>query len=253
MRITEFPHRRAFLSALSLLTRIPVRQEYRPEDFSVATYYYPIVGLLVGTLCAMILMISAHSLPWTTALLVSTASGLWLTGALHEDGLADAADGFGGGYNRQRALEIMKDSQLGTYGVCALIFVLALKLSILHALSLPMAVTALLVAHSISRALAVSLQYQSHYVQLEGRGKSQPDASPMTQTSFIWLIGSSYLVAVLGFGWLNGSLIMLSAITVRYGWQRYLHYRIQGYTGDTLGAGQQLIELGCYLCIGLFM
>ena len=123
------------LLAVQFLTRLPVPASagFTPERLTAATRYYPLVGALIGGLVAVVYGVALLAWPPLVAVILSIAASLLLTGAFHEDGLADMFDGVGGGLTRERALEIMKDSRIGTYGAAALILALALKAATLAA------------------------------------------------------------------------------------------------------------------------
>ena len=169
-----------------------------------------------------------------------------LTGAFHEDGWADVCDGFGGGMTKMRVLEIMKDSRLGTYGTIGLIFMLGGKWLALSSLAeFNLVVPLLLVAHPLSRFAGASLIYTQSYVRENEDSKAKPLATQMSEQSLL-------VVAILGllplwilpfrFWWM---LVGVTAVTYLMG--RYYVRRIGGYTGDCLGAVQQVTELTIYL------
>ena len=142
-----------FLTALMLLTRAPVSRwcRYSPEEVAASVAFFPAVGALVGCVGATALAMASESLSASVAILVSMLATVLFTGAFHEDGLADAADGLFGGQSPARRLEIMKDSRLGSYGAIALWFSLSAKFLLLQALlakSLPVTMLAVVLAHT---------------------------------------------------------------------------------------------------------
>jgi adenosylcobinamide-GDP ribazoletransferase len=183
--------------------------------------------------------------------------GLMLTGAFHEDGLADTADGFGGGWSAVQKLTIMKDSRLGTYGASALCMSLMLKyqsLVMLAEVSVRTAVVSLLFAHVISRVLAVSIIPSLDYVQLENDSKTKPVAKSLAGSSIFPLLLSSVLVSWLFVYYLDINIFyglgFLSLVwLVRLLFIAFTKKQIGGYTGDVLGAAQQIFELTTYLFI----
>ncbi|GGP26584.1 adenosylcobinamide-GDP ribazoletransferase [Silvimonas amylolytica] len=237
---------RHFFCALGYFTRIPIPAwvGYLPDDLDRAARYFPLVGVLIGVIAAAVFWLTHWVLPMRVALVLSMIATIWLTGAFHEDGLADAVDGFGGGYTRERMLEIMHDSRIGSFGAIALIAGLLLKLETLAALPVAQLGVALIAAHGFSRLVAVSLLATLDYVR--PAGKAKPVATR--------LAGSGLLLAIV-FGvvpllllpplWIGTAL--LAGIMVRYGVAAYLRKTLGGYTGDTLGMTQQLAELACYL------
>jgi adenosylcobinamide-GDP ribazoletransferase len=150
---------RLFFVALQFLTRLPVPRwvGHEPEWLNQSARHFPLVGALVGAAGATVLWGAGTVFPPAVAVGLSMAATLVLTGAFHEDGLADTFDALGGAVSRERALAIMKDSRIGSYGATALVIVLGLKAAALAAMPLALAVPALLIAHTASRAAAVLL------------------------------------------------------------------------------------------------
>ncbi|MGB3457595.1 MAG: adenosylcobinamide-GDP ribazoletransferase [Litorimonas sp.] len=239
-----------FLLAVQFLTRIPVdsRTLFTPERMAASVRYYPLVGVLVGGFAALIFLIAASVLPVVVAVLLSTAGGLLLTGAFHEDGLADTFDGIGGGLTRQTALEIMRDSRLGTYGTLALVAALALKVAALSAMSPMLIAGALVAGHSLSRLSSVAVIATSRYVRDEGTGK--PVAGGISRTSLVAASGTSLLVMAVWLAVLPAPALLcaLLGLLAGHGAMRlFFERKLGGYTGDTLGAVQQASEAGFYL------
>ncbi|MEI6162580.1 MAG: adenosylcobinamide-GDP ribazoletransferase, partial [Roseococcus sp.] len=199
-----------FLLAVQFLTRLPVPASagFTPERLTAAARYYPLVGALVGGLVALVYWLALLAWPPGVAVLLSIAAGLALTGAFHEDGLADMFDGVGGGLTRKRALEIMKDSRIGTYGAAALILALALKAATLAALPAEVVILALVAGHGLSRFSAVLVIATSAYVRDHGTAK--PVAEGVSRESLLiagaialllWLVlaaGLGPIAALLG-------------------------------------------------------
>ncbi|MDG1431277.1 MAG: adenosylcobinamide-GDP ribazoletransferase, partial [Paracoccaceae bacterium] len=151
--------RNEFNIALQFLTRLPVRGdvEHSDEAFARSSRFYPAVGLLVGAVAAGVYFVSSIFFPSILATVLALLTGVAVTGALHEDGLADTFDGLIGGQSRDRTLEIMRDSGIGTYGILALIFAFALKLTAISEMWGWDAFWAIIVAHSISRHAMVEV------------------------------------------------------------------------------------------------
>ncbi len=236
-----------FCLALAFFSRIPVPTStpYSPELLNQSSRYLSLVGLLLGALQALVLLLAAQLLPFSIAVLLSLISGLVLTGAFHEDGLADTADGLGGGLSLDRKLEIMKDSRVGTYGLVALFSVFLIKWQSLFALD-TQAVWALVLVAGLSRATAVSLTFVLPYQQLDVVSKSKPIATSLQKRALlsIWLfvLPFSYFIPLS----LTLSLLAILALSFIL---LFFYYRsqLQGYTGDLLGAAQQVTELSLYL------
>jgi adenosylcobinamide-GDP ribazoletransferase len=243
---------RLFCIALQFFTRLPIPRwvDFDPLWLQHASRYFPAVGIVVGALVALVYLGAAHLWPQPVAVLLSTAAGIWLTGAFHEDGFADMCDGFGGGYTAERVLEIMKDSRIGAYGAIGIGLLLALKCVALSALPLWSVAPALLAAHPLSRLAAAALIWRLQYVK--GEGKAKPLAQRMSGFEFgvAALSASLALVAVGCSGLLawralavGVALAALAALLLA----RMFVRRISGFTGDCLGAVQQVSETVFYL------
>ena len=245
---------RLFFIALQFFTRVPIPRwvGFEASWLQHASRYFPLVGLFVALVVALVYAAAAWLWPAPVAVLLSTAAGLYLTGAFHEDGLADMCDGFGGGQTRERIMEIMKDSRIGSYGAVALIVTLGLKVTTLSLLAPGQAIGALLLAHPLSRLAAVSLIRSASYAR--DAGKAKPMAQEMRAAEFAIATGCTLLPALV-LGALNivawpalGAAVIASAVVAW--WLRGLFVRcIGGYTGDCLGAVQQVSEVAIYLCV----
>ena len=243
--------------ALQFLTRVPVQfQAFDPAWLNPSSRHFPLVGALVGSVGAAVLALSAPWWPVPVVVLLSMAATVVATGGFHEDGLADTCDGLGGTAARERALAIMKDSRLGSYGVLGLAFTLALKAAVLCALlqhSPALAAAALVWAHAVSRAAAVALLATLPYAGDADHAKAKPMAQRARTVDAAVALG--WVVALgagLGLGPLAPLHLLLSAAcaaTVAAGCARWFLRRLGGYTGDTLGATQQWTELAVYLAL----
>jgi adenosylcobinamide-GDP ribazoletransferase len=255
---------RHYLLALQFFTRIPVTGRladwvgYSPAMLRASAAHFPGVGWLVGGLCAALMVALQHALPplpmagLVAAVLVTMASVL-LTGAFHEDGLADVVDGLGGSLDRTRALDIMKDSRVGAFGALALLLVVVLKLALLALLwSLAPALLAwgLFVAHVVSRFFPLLLVRTMHHVGDEGRSKSKPLADQIAPGSLLaallWALAALLLAGVCVPAMPLTGPLLAAALACLWLW-RWFQRRLQGFTGDCLGATQQLCEVAFYL------
>jgi adenosylcobinamide-GDP ribazoletransferase len=242
-----------FFVAMGFFTRIPMPRwvEVDAEKLGKSSRYFGLVGLLVGIICALVFWLSQLLWPASVASLLAMVVGVVLTGAFHEDGLANTADGLGGGRTAADKLRIMKDSRLGGYGALVLILVLLLKWQLLVELALydPVAAaTALILGHTLSRVLAASIIFSETYVRDDDSSKSRPLAQHQGINELFILLLSGFLVLF----WLKG-LAAFSLLLILFG-LRYLlvgvfRRQIGGYTGDVLGAAQQISEVVCYLVL----
>ncbi len=246
---------RLTLLAMQFLTRVPVPAwvGYRDEWLHQCARHFSLVGLLVGVVAALVLQCAWALWPWPLAVLLSMVATLVFTGAFHEDGLADTFDALGGVVARDKALAIMKDSRLGTYGTVTLVAVLALKAAALTALG-AQAAAALLLAHSVSRVLPVALIRWLPYAGDADAAKAKPLSTQVSLAGLAVAVFWALLVAgaVLGARQLDASAVLVSltaAALVALLMARWLRRRLGGFTGDTLGATQQLGELAIYLAI----
>ncbi|GGI77804.1 adenosylcobinamide-GDP ribazoletransferase [Shewanella gelidii] len=241
-----------------------------------ANRYFGAVGLVVGFISAAVYWAAAMIFPASVAIILAMICSMFVTGGFHEDGLADTADGLGGGWRVADKLRIMKDSRLGSYGALALVSALILKWQLLLALSGLSEATvvssgwyqwgdvpkpdhvmlAIIIAHTLSRVVATSLIFSEPYVQDDDKSKSKPLAETQTVNDLYVLVLTGISVCFLGVSILSsrGGLepfesvlaLAFSALMVRWIAARFLRRQIGGITGDTLGAVQQVSELVCY-------
>lgn len=238
----------SLLLAVAFLTRLPVPPDpdYSDAKQARATRYFPLVGLFIGAVAGTVYL----AVVWLTgsaavAVLLSMFASLLLTGGLHEDGLADCADGLLGGRSRDDALRIMKDSRLGSYGVLALVMALLLKAAALIELAnVGRLVPVLVLAQGLSRWVAVSFLIDLGYAREEG--KAQSFSQPMPLRDF-WLAGLALVPLLLVFPMTSVVLIVGVLLIVRWALAAWFCRRLGGYTGDLLGASQQICEITVYL------
>lgn len=240
-----------FLLALGFFSRLPIPADtpYSEQRMNQAGRYFALVGLLLGLLCAGVYAVATALFSADVAIFLTMVFSLLLTGAFHEDGLTDMADGIGGGMTQERRLTIMKDSRIGTYGASALVMALLGKFLFLSELAESgYVISALIAAYAVSRALAASLIYDMPYVTDIDASKSKPLASKQSKSELGLLIVSGLIPAL----WLDLGLmvvLILVGLMFRTLFKRWLMTRIGGFTGDCLGAAQQLMELLTYLVI----
>jgi adenosylcobinamide-GDP ribazoletransferase len=243
-----------FLTAVMFYTRIPCPAwvDHDPQLLNKATIYFPVIGWIAGLWAAVVYVLSALVFPHDVALLLSMIASVFLTGAFHEDGFGDVCDGFGGGWTKPRILEIMKDSRVGTYAVVGLLLLLGLKFSALNHLPQWQLLAALMVAHPLSRWTAVWMIFTMPYARDNDDvgAKAKPVAEQISRGEFAaaTLFAALPLVVVVvvtGQWWLIG--VFAPLFLVKQYLERYFTKWIGGYTGDCLGATQQVAEVGIYL------
>lgn len=248
---------RTFLLALGFFTRIPVPSftDFQETDLNHSVKYFPLIGILIGVVGAASFYSMQLFLPQAIAILTSMAVTIYLTGALHEDGLADSADGLGGGWEREQILTIMQDSRLGTYGAIALFLMLLSKFQVLSAMPPVFVAILLVVGHALSRLSAVWLMATASYVK--SAGKAKPMATKLNIQQLIianifgWLPLLIISVLFVNDAHMMGAkfllFTLLPVIAAWLWWRTKLIKKLGGYTGDTLGAMQQMSELVFYM------
>ena len=249
---------RLFFIALQFLTRVPVPAwvGWREDWMHASARHFPAVGLVVGAFGALVLWSAAHLWTASVAVGLSMVATVWLTGAFHEDGLADTCDALGGHVSRERALEIMKDSRIGSYGAVGLMAMLGLKAAALVGLALrdlDAVVVALPLAHALSRAAPVLLLRLLVYAGDPAHAKAKPMATQAgdgtVAMALVWCLIAAALAAAFGIDRLHLAIAGAAALGVTLLMARWLQQRLGGYTGDTLGATQQGAELAIYLAL----
>lgn len=238
----------AFLGAIRFFTRLPVPDRIPHSDdlLNHATRYFPAVGILVGLISAVTFNLSILILPQSLSVLLAMTASIYLTGAFHEDGLTDMTDGLGGGWERHRILDIMKDSRVGSYGVIAIVMVLFIKFACLDETNPTWVPALLIIGHAFSRYCSVLIMACMHYVRDDLLSKAKPLATKISKNSLI--VASFFgLVPLL---WLPFDALVLG-IVVSLIVTAWLGLKLQkwlgGYTGDCLGATQQLSEVAFYI------
>lgn len=239
-----------FLTALMFYTRIPVGSisGWNESMLNRSTRYFPVIGIIVGCAGALSFWLAAMYLPVSIAIILSMVITILFTGAFHEDGFADFCDGFGGGYTRERILEIMKDSRIGTYGSIGLFAMLGTKfVSLMHVddSRIPFI---LIVGHALSRVFPVLLIYTSKYARLDATSKTKPIGKADTVFSLAFALVTGCL-ALLLINWQEILLALSILAGVTFFFRNYITRKLGGYTGDVLGALQQLCEVIFYLVI----
>lgn len=247
-----------FFTCLMFYTRIPCPKNisHDPEYLNKATRYFPFIGWIVGSISFLTFYIFSLFLSAETAVILGIISSILTTGAFHEDGFADVCDGFGGGWTKEKILMIMKDSAIGAYGAIGLVLLFLLKFKLLSESVLlfsnhPYLILLLFVsAHALSRLAAISIIFTHQYSRDDASSKSKPIAK---NHSWKEILGSFFfgLVPLLALSYFQYKifLALIPVFLTRYFLARYFQKWIGGYTGDCLGATQQVCEVVYYLSI----
>jgi adenosylcobinamide-GDP ribazoletransferase len=231
-----------FKTAVAFLTRLPMPhpQGPMPPNFVRAHRMFPVVGALIGAAVGLLCLGLRHvGVPDLAAAALALGAGAVLTGALHEDGLADVADGFGGGRDLASKLEIMRDSRLGTYGALILLVSLATKLSALAAIPDGHVVQSLIASHALARGVLPWMSMSLPYARKDGLAANagRPDAATAAIAAALALA-----VALLSLSFANALGAALVACLSAAGMARLAQRQIGGQTGDVLGGAEQVAE-----------
>lgn len=237
-----------FLGAIRFFTRLPVPAwvGHSAEALNHSARWFPAVGLVVGGIAALVYLGALRLWPQPVAVLLAMAVTLYATGAFHEDGLSDTADGLGGGWNKSRILAIMKDSRVGSYGVVALWLGLTGKFVVLAALDPALVPVALLAGHACSRGCATLLLASMDYARDDEQSKARPLAQRLTPAALLFALVFA-LAPLLWLPWQQAVVGLLLALLATAWLAAKCHRWLGGYTGDCLGATQQLAEIAFYL------
>ena len=241
-----------FLNALRFMTIVPVPSSdaaIAPDWLSRCAKYFPVIGIGIGLASAVVMLLADRIWSPVVASLLAVATSIAVTGALHEDGLADTADGLGGGSSVEKRLAIMKDSRIGTYGTLALVFSLSLRVAALAEMPLWTAAAALVSAHAAARVtpalVMTALPYAGDtammkvsYIDVSVSAHDRGFALVVVLCALLPLAFASILSVISGL--LLGA-ALAAAVAL---WARK---RINGYTGDVLGAIEQMFEIGFLL------
>lgn len=239
-------------------TRIPCPKNitHHPDYLNKATRYFPFIGWIVGSISFLTFYLFSFFLSSEIAVILAIIASILTTGAFHEDGFADVCDGFGGGWTKEKILMIMKDSAIGAYGAIGLVLLFLLKFKLLSESILLLTNNILLIfllfisAHSLSRLAAISIIFTHEYSREDASSKSKPIAKQHTWKEVFgsFLFGLIPLIVFSYFD-LKFLLAIIPVFITRYFLARYFQKWIDGYTGDCLGATQQVCEVVFYLSI----
>ncbi|MBW4935296.1 adenosylcobinamide-GDP ribazoletransferase [Marinobacter sp. F4206] len=235
----------AFWLAVGFLTRIPmmIHIDYSQRLMNQSSLYFPLVGLVLGCLYAATYGALTLAFSPTVSVILVVSLHLFVTGAFHEDGLADSVDALGGGYSVERRLAIMKDSRIGTYGTVALVMSLGLKVALL--LDASEIWLAILVAPAIARLAPLLIMWQLPYVTDPDKSRSKPVADGFSPRRLGLAAAFTLGIALIAATWVPAAITgaLAAVILVALCWGNYIRNQLGGYTGDTLGASVVLCEL----------
>lgn len=227
-----------FRAAVGFLTRVPVGESGPPTPS--ATKWFPTIGALVGLVVAAVYTAAYQVMPSPLAALAAVVLGVLITGAFHEDGFADTSDGLGSRTTGERALEIMKDSRLGTYGTIAIVVSITWRVLAVGALDPVEAVAALVMAHTLGRAGAVVLMAVAPPAREDGLGRAGVLGATGSGVGFA-MVSAAAIAGLIGGWWVLPAALVAGLALV---WLRMVAVsRFGGITGDVLGAGEQLGEM----------
>ena len=237
-----------FFNALSFFTRIPspnwvvFSDAYRQKSLA----YFSMIGVLVGAIGAFVFYGAVQVLPVSIAILLNMIATIYVTGAMHEDGFADVCDGFGGGWNKEKILLIMKDPRMGAYGVIGIFLLMGIKFSSLYEIPVELLPIVIISGHSISRYMSFIITYSLPYVSNEATSKSK--GIMIRQNTFSLLLNTFFGISPLLL--FQNKFIFLTLIPTFIG-MLFLASKfkkwIGGQTGDCAGATQQFCEAIFYI------
>ncbi len=235
-----------YFVAQMFLTRlpVPVKTQWSESELAHSTPWFALVGVVVGSIAAIAWWIGFNLWSPLMGAVFAVCASVLVTGAFHEDGLADSADGLGGAFDIEKKLVIMRDSRIGTYGSVALILNIIAKIGAISLLQPSAAIAVLIGAHMLGRWTSVPLIKYNNYVREQGTGK--PFAAMVSTSNVIWSSAFALVCSVLCFG--TSALFVIPGILI-FLWlaQWYVRKKLGGITGDILGAINSLTELLTYL------
>lgn len=232
-------------ASLTFFTRLPVWRfmDIPSESYSTVVVFWPLTGWVTGSLTALLLWLAAMALPMLPAVVIALCGRTIFTGALHEDGLADFCDGFGGGRSSEQILSIMKDSHIGTYGVVGLIFYYFLFATLVSSLPFWIAMCGVLASDAFSKTCAGQLTNLLPYARPEG-AKNRISYQHMTPIQLIVAIIAGLLpVGLLAYRFPLFALSIIFPMLSSLLFGLYLRRKIGGYTGDCCGAAFLICEI----------
>lgn len=243
-----------FLLALSFYSQIPVKRslDYSEENMNKSTRFFPLIGLIIGGVGAFVFWGTSFIFPVYLSAILAIGATVLTTGAFHEDGFTDFCDGFGGGYTPEKIIAIMKDSRIGTYGACGLLFMTLIRIGCISSIDTQFIPLVLITAHGFSRVMPVLVIFSTNYVRDDVTSKIKPIGKKGSTGDLITAIifGS---IGLLFFPWKFIPIIILVLLLITFIFRRYIIRKIGGYTGDCLGALQHICEVVFYLGFLVFI
>lgn len=247
-------------AAFIFFTRLPLWRLHQPEKevYKTVVEHWPLVGWLTGTTMAAVLYFGSMLFTYEIAILLAIITRLLVTGALHEDGLADFIDGFGGGgTDRQRILDIMKDSHIGTYGVISLILYFLLLFFTLHAMTPIDAAMTIAAVDPFAKMLSAQLIQMMPYARTEETAKNHTvyrrfDIKAGISLAIQGLLPISLYIYYM-YARIDWQLLIFIPAIVMYFLYMLIWRRLHGYTGDCCGALFLLTELATLLVAGYYL
>ena len=244
-----------FFTALMFYTRIPCPSniDHSEEALNKATRYFSLIGWIVGGISFLIFQVCSILFNQPIAVVISLITGILITGAFHEDGFADVVDGFGGGWNKKQILDIMKDSRIGAFGTISITLILLLKYIVLNSLFLNtekwwINLLIFISYHSLARLTSINIVFISKYAREDANSKAKPIAKTIGIYEIIgaYFFGLLPLLALVNYN-LTFIYVLIPLSFICFYSKKYFEKWLDGYTGDCLGAVEQLAECVCLL------
>lgn len=241
-----------FLVAVTFLTRLPLLGglDHFEGRLARAARYFPLAGVLIGAIAGVVFFLASAVLSSTVAAGLAVVAAIAITGALHEDGLADTCDGLGGGQDSEKMLDIMRDSRIGTYGSIGLIMSIGLRWIALSDLNAANGLVVLVVAHSVSRSMLPPVLTSTNYARSQGLALSIAGGVRSSEALVAVLLA---LAVAMTAGLMPGLIAMAVSIVAAVSMFAIVMRRLGGYTGDTLGAIQQISEIAILIALGAIL
>ncbi len=243
-------------AAMIFFTRLPLWRIHQPphESYRTVVEHWPLAGWITGAVMAATLYFGSMFLPYPVAIIMAVSSRILLTGALHEDGLCDFFDGFGGGGgNKARILEIMKDSRIGTYGVLGIVLYIALLAAALYSMPPKIAAFTILAADPYAKMIAGQIIMMMPYARTEEESKAKTVYRKMNVTASLSLAAQGLLplaaYTYIMYVHIDWQLLVFTPCIVMYFLYLMIWNKLKGYTGDCCGALFLLVELSIYITV----